>query len=95
MKIINALTVRKKFGSVLDEVHDKKVHIVISRANEPLVVMIPFEEYYEKILKVDKIAKRKGAAEAIFEWRAKYGQKLRGMDVVAEIRKIREGRWSS
>ncbi len=47
MKTINALTFRKKFGSTLDDVHDKKTHIIISRANRPLAVIIPLEDYKE------------------------------------------------
>jgi PHD/YefM family antitoxin component YafN of YafNO toxin-antitoxin module len=44
MKTIGALTVRRKFGSIIDEVANKKVRIATSRANRPMVVMLPFED---------------------------------------------------
>jgi prevent-host-death family protein len=47
MKTISALTVRKKFGSIIDEVANKKIHITITRANRPMVVMLSFEDYEE------------------------------------------------
>jgi prevent-host-death family protein len=45
MKRLSALEVRKKFGSVLDLVAQKRVPVTITRGDKPLVVMIPADEY--------------------------------------------------
>jgi len=92
VKTINALTLRKKLGSTLDEVHNKKIPIIISRANKPLVVMIPFEEY--KKIKEEKERERRlrSAASKIDQWREKHIKQLKGLNSVEIIRQMREER---
>lgn len=92
MKTINALAFRKKFGSILDEVHDKKKHIIISRANKPLAVIIPFEDYKEQEEEKAREKKLRLAAYKIDQWRKKHTRQLRGLSSVEIIRRIRTER---
>ncbi len=92
MKTINALTLRKKLGSTLDEVHNKKTPIVISRANKPLVVMIPFEDYKEIKDEKERERRLRSAASKIDQWREKNMKKLKGLNSVDIIRQMRDER---
>ncbi len=92
MKTLNALTVRKKFGSIIDEVHDNKIPIAISRANQPLVVLIPYEDYevYE-----NQRARRKRLQEVagrMDEWRKVHAEKTKNVNTTKLIRELRENR---
>ena len=92
MRTINALTFRKKFGSTLDEVHKKKIHVIISRANRPLAVIIPFEDY--KNLKEENKRERRLrlAASKIDQWRKKHIRQVKGVNSAEVIRQMREER---
>ncbi len=92
MKTINALTFRKKFGSTLDEVHNKKTHIIISRANRPLAVIIPFDDYKELKEEKDRERRLRLAASKIDQWRKKHIKQLKGLNSVEIIRQMREER---
>jgi prevent-host-death family protein len=92
VKTINALTLRKKLGSILDEVHNKKTPIVISRANKPLVVMIPFEDYKEIKDEKERERRLRSAASKIDQWREKNFKQLKGLNSVELIRQMREER---
>jgi len=93
MKTLGALTVRKKFGSVLDEVANKKIHIAITRVNNPLVVMLPIDDY-EKMMSVEKERKMRlgQVADKLNNWRLLHKDNLKGMDSTAIIREMRENR---
>lgn len=89
MKRMSALMVRKKFGSVLDEVVEGKRPIAITRANEPLVVM---ESYATYRVREDRDARRKRLTEVsrrMDEWAKRNTKYLKGPDVVTLIRKFR------
>ncbi len=94
MKTINALTFRKKFGSTLDDVHNKKAHIIISRANKPLAVIIPYEDYKEQKEERERERERRLrlAASKINKWRSRHAQQLKGLNSVEIIRKMRAER---
>jgi len=92
VKTINALTFRKKLGSTLDEVHNKKTHIIISRANRPLVVIIPFEDYKELKEEKERERRLRLAASRIDQWRKKHIKQLKGINSAEIIRQVREER---
>ncbi len=92
MKTINALTFRKKFGSTLDEVHKKKTHVVISRANRPLAVIIPFEDYKDLKEENERERRLRVAASKIDQWRKKHIQQFKDINSVEILRQIREER---
>lgn len=92
MKTLNALTVRKKFGSVIDEVWRDKVRIVISRANKPLVVMIPFDDYEKMMGNKDRERRLRRASSELMSWSKKYASQLSKLDAVKAVRETREER---
>ncbi len=92
MKTINALTFRKKFGSTLDDVHNKKTHIIISRANRPLAVIIPFDDYKELKEEKEREKRLRLAASRIDQWRKKHIKQLEGINSAEIIRQMREER---
>jgi prevent-host-death family protein len=92
MKTINALTFRKQFGRTLDEVSKKKTPIAISRANKPLAVLVPFEDYESGVEQADRHNRLHEAASRIDEWRQKHGRRLKGLSSVEAIRQVRTER---
>ena len=90
MKKIPALTVRKKFGAILDEVVKDNETIVITRANEPLVVMEPYASYQARTDEETQRKQRSDASRRIDEWAKKNAKRLRkGPDAVTLIRRFR------
>ncbi len=92
MKNLTALYLRKKLGSVLNDVSKKGEQVIISRANKPLAVMISVEEYEEKVLKKNREKRLQELAAKMDEWRRKHRKRAISLDVVRAIREIREGR---
>jgi len=92
MKTITALDLRKKLGSILNEVSKKGEQVTISRANKPLAIMISIEEYEEKILKKNRERKLIGLSTGMDKWKEKHLKETRHIDTVKIIREIREGR---
>jgi prevent-host-death family protein len=90
VRTINALDFRKKLGSTIDEVYEKKTPIVISRANKPMVVIIPFEDYNELLAEKDREKRLQLASSRIDQWRKKYGKQLKDTNSVEVIRQLRE-----
>jgi prevent-host-death family protein len=92
MKTLNALTLRRKFGGVIDEVCRDKEPVVITRANKPLVVMVSYEEY-EKLRR--KSVGKKKLRRVFYEierWSDEHEDAMRGLNAVEMIREIRQGR---
>lgn len=90
MRTINALTFRKKFGSTLDEVHKKKTHVIISRANRPLAVIIPYEDYKNLKEENERERRLRVAASKIDQWRKKHVRQVNNLNSVKIIRQMRE-----
>jgi len=91
MKTLTALDLRKKLGSVLDDVSMKGEEVIISRANKPLAVIISIEEYEEKVQKKHREKKLVDVAAEMDRWKKKHLKETR-IDTVKVIRKIREGK---
>lgn len=92
MKTLNALTVRKKFGSIIDEVHDNKRPIAISRANQPLVVLIPYEDYEAYESQRARRERLREVARRMDEWRKAHVKKTKNVNTTKLIRELRESR---
>lgn len=90
MKTMSALDVRKKFGSVLDLVSKKGVPVTISRANKPLAVLVPAQDYRAR--SAGRETRLRLAAEKIFEWKKLHARKIKGIAAVKLLRKSREER---
>jgi len=87
MKTMSALEVRKKFGSVLDMVSKKRIPVTISRANKPLAVLVPAQDY--KASNAARETRLRLASEKIFEWKKLYARKLKGVNAVKLLRESR------
>ncbi len=90
MKTMSALEVRKRFGSVLDLVAKKRIPVTISRANRPLAVLVPADEYQAR--NSGRESRLRLTAEKIAEWKKLHARKLKGIDVVRLLRESREQR---
>jgi prevent-host-death family protein len=92
MKRISALTMRRKFGEYLDLVAEKGETVVIERGHRPMVALIPADrvEDYERF--VAGRERREEAVRRMDELRAKLGERLGSVDVVALVRDMRDSR---
>lgn len=90
MKTLSALSVRKKFGSVLDDVVRTREPVVIARANKPLVVMLPAEDFPGDGQAPAREARLRLAAARLAEWRRRHGPRLKELDPVAALRRDRD-----
>lgn len=91
MKTLTALDLRKKLGSVLDEVSKKGEEVIISRANKPLAVLISIGEYEGKVLKKNREKRLVEIAARMETWKKRHIKETK-IDVVKAVREIREGR---
>ena len=87
MKTMSAMEVRKKFGSVLDIVSKKGIPVTISRANKPLAVLVPAQDY--KTRNAVRETRLRLASEKLFEWKQLHTQELKGVNVVKLLRESR------
>jgi prevent-host-death family protein len=92
MKVVNALSLRRKFGEVIDGVCRDKEPVMVTRANKPMVVIISHEEY-KKLAQKNEAGKRlTRVLYDINKWSNEQEDKLRGLNAVEIIREIRQGK---
>ena len=92
MKNVTALDLRKKLGSVLNDVSKKGEQVMISRANKPLAVLISLAEYEEKVLNKNREKKLEEISSEMDSWKKKHLKATANIDIVKVIREVREGR---
>jgi len=92
MKTVTALDLRKKLGSVLNDVSRKGEQVVISRANKPLAVLISLDEYEEKVLNKNRERKLENISTEMDRWKKRHLKETVNIDIVKAIREVREGR---
>jgi prevent-host-death family protein len=92
MKTLTALDLRKKLGSVLNDVSKKGEQVIISRANKPLAVMISIEEYEEKVLKKNRERKLREVSAEMDKWKKRHLKETINIDIAKVIRETREDR---
>jgi len=90
MRTINALSLRKKLGKVLDEVAGGGEPVMVTRGNHPLVVLVPALSYEAGAAARER--RLEGAARRVAEWRAEYAARLPDVDPVDLVRKDRDAR---
>ena len=78
MKTISALQARSRLGTILDEVSQEHIHYIIERLSKPLVVVIPFHEYYEIFGKKSLRNGKEELFQALADFRKKYGKRMTG-----------------
>jgi len=92
MKTVTALDLRKKLGSVLDDVSKKGEQVMISRANKALAVLISVDEYEEKVLKKNRERRLKEISAEMDRWKERHLKETTHIDIVKALREVREGR---
>ena len=90
MKTMSALEVRRKFGGVLDLVAKKRIPVTICRANRPLAVLVPADEY--AVGAQGREDRLRLAAERLSRWKAGRAGHLKGIDVIKLLRQSWESR---
>lgn len=91
MKTLTALDLRKRLGSVLDDVSIKGEEVIISRANKPLAVIISIEEYEEKVQKKHREKKLLDIAASMDRWKKAHLKEIK-VNAVKVVREIRDSR---
>ena len=90
MKTLSAVEVRRRFGSVLDMVAHKRIPVTIARANKPLVVMVPADEY--RAGRSAREGRLRLTVEKLEEWKRLRARRLKGVNAVRLLREIRDER---
>ena len=90
MKTLTALDLRKKLGSVLNDVSKKGEQVIISRANKPLAVLISIEEYEEKVLKKNRERRLREVSAEMDKWKKRHLKETINIDIAKAVREIRE-----
>jgi prevent-host-death family protein len=92
MKTLTALDLRKRLGSILNEVHERKERFIVSRANKPLAVIISVDEYEERVLKKERGRKLQAICAGMEKWKKEHGNETGRIDVTDAIREMRDRR---
>lgn len=92
MKSITALEARKRLGGLLDEVAKKGSHILISRLNQPLAVLIPYDDYQQSIDRETRKKRLLLVAHKMDLSRKRLHEKVKGKDTTQIIRDLRSTR---
>jgi len=90
METISAKTLRRRLGSVLDQIVREKKPLLVTRVNRPTVVLLPYESYVAWTEEREKRLQR--AAQGLGRWVSRHADALRGIDAVEAVRETRAGR---
>ena len=92
MITINALKIRTKLGSILDNVASGE-HYIVERLGKPTAVIVPYSKFdTEKHREETRRQRMQTAAKKMDEWRQKHSNKYKGEDSVTIIRRMRRER---
>lgn len=92
MITINALKIRTKLGSILDNVASGE-HYIVERLGKPTAVIVPYNKFdHEKNQAQERRRRLEKVAKLIDEWREKNSKKYSGEDSVRIIRRMRDER---
>lgn len=95
---ITAIEMRQKLGEILDRVAQKGDHITITRANKPLVTLIPAHEHQELCGNRKRLKTIDEALADIKRWQKAHPEEVAALvrsNPTETIRKMRDTRWSS
>ena len=92
MITINALKIRTKLGSILDNVASGE-HYIVERLGKPTAVIVPYTKFnFEKHRKESRKKRMEEAAKKMDELYEKYGKKYSGEDSAIIVRRMRDER---
>ena len=90
MRTVTALEVRKRFGSILDLVVERRIPVAITRGHRRLVAMVPAEEYEAR--RLGRESRLRLATEKIGSWKRRHARTLSGLDPTRLVREMRDAR---
>src|SRR3989344_7025749 len=92
MITINALKIRTKLGSILDNVVLGE-HYIVERLGKPTALIIPYTKFdIEKHQKESRKKRMEEAAKKMDDLYEKYGKKYSGEDSAIIVRRMRNNR---
>ena len=89
MRSISAIQIRKKFGQVIDSIVKTREPVTISRANKPLVVILPYDQYAPYQASQERRERLRIISENMDAWAKHHAEALKGIDAVQAIRELR------
>lgn len=93
MITINALQIRAKLGSILDNVSQKGEHYIVNRLGKPLAVIVPYQDFDHKTQESKKRQEDiQKAIDSINYWRKKNINKYWTTDSAIIVRRMRDER---
>ena len=92
MQEVAALKMRRNFGHYLDIVAKKKEHVLITRSNRPMVVMVPADEYRDEATDAARTAHLQKVMVSMDARRRRLARTLGKIDVVDAVRRTRARR---
>ncbi len=92
MKTLTAMDLRRKLGTILNEVQDRKTRFIVSRGNKPLAVLISVSDYEEKVLKKERGRKLQVLCARMEKWKQEHGKETARVDATEAVRKARDRR---
>lgn len=90
-KIANSTDLRYRWKSLVEELEEEKIPILVLDSSTPRALIFPFEEGKEWLKGVRQTAK---TSDPFVNLRKKYGYPFSGIDFTKEIRKMRDKRWN-
>lgn len=90
-QIVNVTDVRYRWRMVVERLEKDKLPILVVEHSTPKAVIMSVGQAQNMLVKQKKTG---GVRDPLVEFRKKYGDLLAGLDVVAEIRKMRNKRWN-
>jgi len=87
MRTINALTVRNKFGQVLEMLDSDQEPIVISKGKKPRAVLISYQDYLLRYIDKQAEAEKAAFLKQAAEWREQAGEQP--ADPIETLRTLR------
>lgn len=93
MITINALQIRAKLGSILDNVSQKGEHYIVNRLGKPLAIIVPYQDFdHQKNQDAERRKRLEAVAKSIDKWRKKNVGKYSGKDSAVIVRRMRDER---
>lgn len=93
MITINALQIRAKLGSILDNVSQKGEHYIVNRLGKPLAIIVPYQDFdHQKNQNAERKKRLEAVAKSIDKWRQKNAGKYSGEDSAVIVRRMRDER---
>jgi prevent-host-death family protein len=90
MKTLSALEFRRKFGSVLDLVARDREPVTICRANKPMAVLVPADEFAGD--RSRRSARLERTLAKLADWRRCHRRQVSRLDSIQLLRESREER---